>query len=142
MNPTFFYSSLASLAAEKRVSAPSESWCILQGASSCRVKISHPPVSSVAPMAEKETANNTGEAYTENHACRRGGRAPRYTPVSWLLRRYFLKNIFYIEPKEESCVFTATATCRIGWLARTFDSNRVNRGLSSIRKHMKKRARI
>ncbi len=34
------------------VSAPSEAWCILQGESPCRVRISHPPVSSVAPVAE------------------------------------------------------------------------------------------
>ena len=56
------------------VSAPSEAWCILQGASPCRVRVSRPPVSSVAPVAEQATANKTGEAYTENHAGRRGGR--------------------------------------------------------------------
>ena len=62
------------------VSAPSEAWCILQGESPCRERVSHPPVSSVAPVAEqgkrKKTANKTGEAYTENHAGRRGDRAP------------------------------------------------------------------
>ena len=30
------------------VSAPSEAWCILQGESPCRARVSHPPVSSVA----------------------------------------------------------------------------------------------
>jgi len=34
------------------VSAPSEAWCILQGESPCRVRVSHSPVSSVAPVAE------------------------------------------------------------------------------------------
>jgi len=60
------------------VSAPSEAWCILQGSSPCRVRVSHPPVSSVAPVAESlsEGSNKTGEAYTENHIGRRGDRAP------------------------------------------------------------------
>ena len=71
-----------------RESAPSEAWCILQGASPCLVRSSHPPVSSVAPVAEQETVNKTGEAYTENHAGRRGGRAPRSagTASKWQLR--------------------------------------------------------
>jgi putative transposase len=34
------------------VSAPSEAWCILQGESPCWVRVSHPPVSSVAPVEE------------------------------------------------------------------------------------------
>ncbi len=38
-------------AAECRVSAPSEAWCILQGESPCRVRSSQPPVSSVAFVA-------------------------------------------------------------------------------------------
>jgi hypothetical protein len=60
------------------VSAPSEAWCILQGESPCRVRVSHPPVSSVASVAEQKivSVNKTGEAYTENHAGRRGDRAP------------------------------------------------------------------
>jgi len=35
------------------VIAPSEAWSILQGASPCRVRVSHPPVLSVAPEAER-----------------------------------------------------------------------------------------
>ena len=42
----------AALSGEQIVSAPSEAWCILQGESPCRVRVSHPPVSSVAPVAE------------------------------------------------------------------------------------------
>ena len=41
------------------VSAPSEVWCILQGVSPCRVRVSHPPVSSVAPVAEFRQAERT-----------------------------------------------------------------------------------
>ena len=41
------------------VSAPSEAWCILQGESPCRVRVSHPPVSSVAPVAETRLASRT-----------------------------------------------------------------------------------
>ena len=39
-------------------------------------------------VAEQATANKTGEAYTENHAGRRGGRAPRRagTASKWQLR--------------------------------------------------------
>ena len=36
------------------VSAPGEAWCVLQGVSPCRVRASHPPVSSVASMAESD----------------------------------------------------------------------------------------
>ena len=60
----------------------------------------------------------------------------QYVPVSRFLRRYFPKNTFYIELKEETCVFTAKGTYRVGWLVRTFASNKLNRGLSSVRKHM------
>ncbi|UCG12643.1 MAG: SRPBCC family protein [Deltaproteobacteria bacterium] len=60
-----------------------------------------------------------------------------YVPGSRFLRRYFPNNKFIIEPKEGTCVFTATGTYRIGWLARTFAKRRIERGLSSVRKHMK-----
>jgi len=61
---------------------PSEAWCILQGASPCRVRANHPSVSSVAPTAEPELRSNflkvnkVGEAYTENCAGRREFAAP------------------------------------------------------------------
>jgi hypothetical protein len=60
------------------VGAPSEAWCILQGAGPCRERVSHPPVSSVAPVAESlsEGVNKTGEAYTENPVGRKGDRTP------------------------------------------------------------------
>jgi len=60
-----------------------------------------------------------------------------YVPVSRFLRRYFPRNTFYIEPKEGTCVFTATGTYRVGWLVRTFAKKRLERGLSSVRKHIK-----
>jgi len=41
------------------VSAPSEAWCIWRGASPRRVRVSHPPVSSVAPVAEFRDAGRT-----------------------------------------------------------------------------------
>jgi hypothetical protein len=41
------------------VSVPSEAWCILQGESPCRVRISHPPVASVAPVAEPREKERT-----------------------------------------------------------------------------------
>ena len=54
----------------------------MQGASPCRVRANHPPVSSVAPTAEPELhanyrmVNKVGEAYTENCAGRREFAAP------------------------------------------------------------------
>jgi uncharacterized protein YndB with AHSA1/START domain len=60
-----------------------------------------------------------------------------YAPASRFLKRYFPKNAFYIEQKEGACVFTATGTYRVGWLVRTFAKKRLERGLSSVRKHMK-----
>ena len=61
----------------------------------------------------------------------------QYVPVSWFLRRYFPKNAFHLEPKEDTCIFTATGTYRIGWLVRTFAANRIERALSSVKKHIK-----
>ena len=72
------------------VSAPSEAWCTLQGASPCRVRANPPPVSSVAPAAEFEDrnelssleetpgnrVNKTGEAYTEKCVGHRDYRDP------------------------------------------------------------------
>lgn len=65
------------------VIVPSEAWRILRGASPRRVRANHPPVSSVAPAAErpngKETVrsvNKAGEAYTEKPVGHRGGRTP------------------------------------------------------------------
>jgi uncharacterized protein YndB with AHSA1/START domain len=60
-----------------------------------------------------------------------------YVPVSRFLRRYFPKNTFSVEQKEGTCVFTATGTYRLGWLAKTFAKKRLERGLSSVKKHMK-----
>jgi len=60
-----------------------------------------------------------------------------YIPSSRFLRRYFPKNMFYIEPKEETCIFTASGTYRVGWIVRTFAKNKLEHGLSSVRKHMK-----
>jgi hypothetical protein len=60
-----------------------------------------------------------------------------YVPASWLLRRYFPKNTFFIESKETTCLFIATGTFRVGWLARTFARKRLDLGLASVRKHMK-----
>ena len=60
-----------------------------------------------------------------------------YTPTSWLLRKYFPKNEFIIEAKEETCLFTASGTYRIGWVGKTFFKKKLAEGLASIKKHMK-----
>jgi len=60
-----------------------------------------------------------------------------YVPVSRFLRRYFPKNVFVIDQKGESCLFIASGTYRVGWLARTFFSKAVDKALSSVKRHMK-----
>jgi uncharacterized protein YndB with AHSA1/START domain len=60
-----------------------------------------------------------------------------YMPVSRFLRRFFPKNIFTIEQKEKVSIFTATGMYRIGWLAKTFAKKRIERGLSSVMRHMR-----
>jgi hypothetical protein len=60
-----------------------------------------------------------------------------YVPVSPFLRRYFPKNEFIIEQKEGSCLFIASGTYRLGWIAKTFFKKAVKDGLNSVKKHMK-----
>ena len=61
-----------------------------------------------------------------------------YVPLSPFLRRYFSKNTFSIEPKTSSCLFTATIHLRLPLLLRLLAKKSVARGLSNVRKHMKK----
>jgi len=60
-----------------------------------------------------------------------------YVPASRFLRRFFPKNMFIVKQKEKRAIFVATGTYRLGWLAKTFAKKRIERGLSSVRKHMK-----
>ncbi len=60
-----------------------------------------------------------------------------YVPSSRFLRKFFPKNTFSIEPKQETCIFTASGTYRVGWIVRTFAKNKIELRLSSVRKHMK-----
>ncbi len=60
-----------------------------------------------------------------------------YAPVNRFLRFYFPMNVFAVEQKGDICVFIASGTYRIGWLARTFAGKKIKRGLLSVNKHMK-----
>jgi len=60
-----------------------------------------------------------------------------YVPVSRFLRRYFPKNEFIIEQREKSCLFIASGTYRLGWIAKTFFKKAIEDGLNSVKKHMK-----
>ena len=60
-----------------------------------------------------------------------------YRPVSRLLRFFFPKNEFIIEPKGEVSIFTASGTYRVGWIGRKFFSKAINEGLARVREHMK-----
>ena len=60
-----------------------------------------------------------------------------YVPASRFYRRYAPKYTFSAEPTDAGCVFTATVHARIPLLLRLLSRKRVERGLSSARKHMK-----
>lgn len=59
-----------------------------------------------------------------------------YAPASCLLRKYFPKNEFLIEPGENGCRFIASGTYRIGWIGKTLFKKKLDEGLASIQKHM------
>lgn len=60
-----------------------------------------------------------------------------YAPVSRLLRMFFPKNELIIEQRGESCLFVASVTFRVGWIGKTFFGKAIERGLASVRKHMR-----
>ena len=64
-------------------------------------------------------------------------RVIEFAPTNRFLRFYFPKNTFTVDQKGDRCVFTASGTYRIGWLARTFAGKKLERGLLSAKKHMK-----
>jgi hypothetical protein len=59
-----------------------------------------------------------------------------YTPVSRFIRMFFPKNEFLIEQKGKSCLFIASGTYRVGWIGKTFFNKAIEKGLSSVKKHM------
>ena len=59
-----------------------------------------------------------------------------YTPVSRFIRMFFPKNEFLIEQKSGFCSFTASGTYRVGWIGKTLFNRAVEKGLSSVKKHM------
>jgi hypothetical protein len=60
-----------------------------------------------------------------------------FVPVSRLFRIYFPRNTFLIDARDGSCVFTASCVVRVGPLVKLLARNRLEQGLSSVRKHMK-----
>jgi len=60
-----------------------------------------------------------------------------YAPLSRLLRIFFPKNRFEIEPSGDGCIFTAEVHLRIGRVAKALAKRKLEVGLSSVRKHMK-----
>lgn len=59
-----------------------------------------------------------------------------YSPTSRFIKKFFPKNEFIIEQKEESCLFIASGTYRVGVIGRFFFKNAIEKGLSSVRKHI------
>ena len=60
-----------------------------------------------------------------------------YVPVSRFLRKFFPKNEFRIEQKGHFCFFTASGTYRVGWIGKKFFKKAIDKGLSSVKKHMR-----
>lgn len=60
-----------------------------------------------------------------------------YSPVSRLLRIFFPKNEFIIKGKEATSLFIASVNFRVGWIGKKFFQKSINKGLSSVKKHMK-----
>lgn len=60
-----------------------------------------------------------------------------YVPSFWLLRIYYPKNTFIIEPTQDGCIFTAMGSYRVGRLVKTFARNKLSSGIASVEKHMK-----
>jgi len=60
-----------------------------------------------------------------------------YAPLSRLLRIFFPKNRFEIEPSGDGCIFTAEVHLRIGRIAKALAKRKLDVGVSSVRKHMK-----
>ena len=58
-------------------------------------------------------------------------------PVSRFHRGYASKYTFSVEPKDTSCVFTAAVHVRIPLLPRLLAKQKVEGGLSSVKKHTK-----
>jgi hypothetical protein len=58
-------------------------------------------------------------------------------PLSRFLRIYFPRNTLLIEPRDGSCVFTASGVLRVGRVAKLLAKSKLEQGLSSVRKHMK-----
>ena len=65
------------------------------------------------------------------------GERIEYTPTSRFAKFFFPKNEFIIEQKGEFCVFTASGTYRVGKLGKIFFKKAIEKGLSSVRKHMR-----
>lgn len=60
-----------------------------------------------------------------------------YSPLSRIIRHFFPQNEFIFEPKGEGCLFKATGTYRIGWIGRKFFHRAIDKGLASVRQHVK-----
>lgn len=59
-----------------------------------------------------------------------------FAPRSRFLRFYFPKNTFEVEPKGDTCVFTASGHLRVGRLAKMLARRKLKQGLASVKKHI------
>jgi uncharacterized protein YndB with AHSA1/START domain len=59
-----------------------------------------------------------------------------FAPLSRLLRIYFPKNTFEVEPKGDTCVFTTSGHMRVGRLVKTLAKRKLEHALASASKHI------
>lgn len=60
-----------------------------------------------------------------------------FAPTSRLLRIYFPMNTLEVEPKGDTCLFTASGHLRVGRLVKIFAKGKLEHGLASVAKHIK-----
>jgi hypothetical protein len=60
-----------------------------------------------------------------------------YVPLSPLVRKFLPRNEFVIKQEGAYCFFTASGVYRVGWIGKTFFKKAIDKGLSSVKKHMR-----
>ncbi|THB75042.1 MAG: SRPBCC family protein [Desulfobulbaceae bacterium] len=60
-----------------------------------------------------------------------------YSPVSRILRLFFPKNEFRIKCDGPTCLFVASVNFKVGWIGKKIFKKSIDKGLASVRKHMK-----
>lgn len=60
-----------------------------------------------------------------------------YAPSNRLMRFYFPRNQFLIEPDDKGSIFTATGVLKVGRIGKLLAKTKLEKGLASVKQHMK-----